>query len=325
MTDLAAAPTMRRALLTDSGEPLYAPCPPVEAAIRFAAFSEVTGVPTSALLTTPLVSVPLPLYQAEWPEGRRRWEGVKPEAMWHPLLWLPERVARPYTIVAADNSTHLETPDAWALRVALEVSTCGLYDEATGTWMDVLAMVGLDADDDLDVARVEEWLDGSPDELLDSIDLSVLLDVEGDEDWAVHEVHGGIEAMWTVAYASSAEHLLDLAASVAESLQSGTVEIDEARRSVARIAGLAASTFWRIGTTGAVEEGGEVPPFLWEWDSLLDQIMSFDGSPDDLADDQLAEIVERLQGIYDIYMPAAVELAGPQPDSTDGEEANDGR
>lgn len=315
MTDLATpAPTMRRALLTDSGEPLYAPCAPVVSAIRFAAFAEATGLDPASLLTSPLVSVPLPLYPSTWPEGRRRWGEVRPEAMWHPLLWLPARVALPATIQSVDGSERLETPDEWALRVAIELSTVGLYDEGTGTWMDVLAMVGLDVDDELDLARVEEWLDGASDDLLDAIDLADILDIETDHDWAVHEVHAGIETMWTVAYASSAGDLLDLADSIREAIASGEIDREEAVRATARIGLLAASTFWRIGD--ATIEGGEQPPdLLWDWDPLVERVRGFEGTVEEFDAGLLDEVFDRLELIEGIYLPTVNEMAGELDDA----------
>ncbi|MFC7879634.1 hypothetical protein [Isoptericola sp. NPDC057391] len=184
--------------------------------------------PGEHLLLSPLSAVPLPM---PWtvPAGRRRWPALRPEAMWHPLLWLPRRLGTPRVLRdPAAGRTRGEAYDEWALRVVLELTESApvtveggrwlllhdpahgrhvrpadpgddalvpLYDAHSGTWLDVLATVGLDVDDPADVARVRAWLDGEPDEALDRVDLDRHLRARGrDEAWALHRAQGPLAA-----------------------------------------------------------------------------------------------------------------------------------
>ena len=213
----------RRSLLTEPDEHLLLPPSFLGANQRLESWCAYTGMSPDDVLHSPLVSVPLPL-AATIPPGRRRWDGIRPEAMWHPLLWLPPRVTSGRQIrVEETGRTWREGPDEWAVRVALELSESApievggrkwvrmynfaganfvrpvtehdrylvdLYDPHTGTWLDVLSTVGLDTDDPADLARVERWLEGAPDPALDAIDLERLLLAGGrNPDWALDRTH----------------------------------------------------------------------------------------------------------------------------------------
>ena len=204
----------RRGTFHVAGEPLVVSSSPTECVDRLAAMSAFTGLPAESLLTTPIVTTPIPCYPASWDVGRRRWAGTRPEAMWHPLMWLPKRVAHRYTLVSAAGDEaeaeqpRLEGDDAWALRVCLELSSAGLYDEETGEWLDVLSGAGLDIDDDADLARVQEWLDGAADPVLDGIDLAPLL-LRDPPDWAVAEAAAWMPTMRVMVWGTHADALLE--------------------------------------------------------------------------------------------------------------------
>ncbi|MBD8000172.1 hypothetical protein [Oerskovia gallyi] len=209
----------RRALDVGPGEHLLLPASALDTAGRLHLWRAFTGLYDGELLLSPLTASPLPM---PWtvPAGHRRWPGLRPAAMWHPLLWLPARLRSPITLRdPMTGETWGETYDEWATRVALEMTESGpvsidgerwvllhdphhgrhvraldpgdedlvpLYDPTTGTWLDVLSTVGLDVDDPADLARVERWLAGEPDEVLDAVDLDVFLQAAGrDPAWAL--------------------------------------------------------------------------------------------------------------------------------------------
>jgi len=213
----------RRSSDLGPGEHLLLPASVLDTTARLTAWKEFTGLGDDDLLLSPLSAVPLPM---PWtvPAGRRRWAGLRPEAMWHPLLWLPRRLATPCLLHdPARGRTRGEAYDEWALRVVLELVESApvvveggrwlllhdpahgrhvrpaepgddalepLYDVHSGTWLDVLATVGLDVDDPADLGRVRAWLDGAPDAALDGVDLDRHLRARGRDDaWALDRVH----------------------------------------------------------------------------------------------------------------------------------------
>lgn len=180
---------VRRRFLLEPGEPLLLLRSTIGTAVRYRMFAEASGLtPSTAILSSTLCSIPLPIYtnfgtNAQGRE-RRRWAWTRPEFMWHPLMWLPPRVAGRYQIADHTGQGRMEDDDLWAIRVAFEMTASGLYDPDSGTWLDILSTVGLDITDELDLARVQDWLDGSDDEILDDIDLSDYLDIDPTS-WAV--------------------------------------------------------------------------------------------------------------------------------------------
>jgi len=72
-------------------------------------------------ITPRLIAYPVPVYPAEWSKRdgvqRKRWAGVTPEWMWHPMMWLPE-ILQP---------REGENEDTYAIRLALELTESGVY------------------------------------------------------------------------------------------------------------------------------------------------------------------------------------------------------
>lgn len=137
-----------RHFLTDIGESLMVPEEPDVMGARIAGFSRFTGLSKIDTLYSPLVAHPLPFYPASWPVGRKRWAGVKSEAMWHPLFWLPDRLSERYRLSFRGGEViRPENDDEWAVRVMLESEVTDVYDERSGSWVDVLALNGLDVSD----------------------------------------------------------------------------------------------------------------------------------------------------------------------------------
>lgn len=164
---------IRRRHLTDPNEPLTINTDALATVDRVSKWREETNLPDERIITGTLCVVPLPLYVAV-PEGARQFPEVKPEALWHPLFWLPPRLARRYNMPDGKGGYAPETDQLWGLRIALEMVASGLYTPEGG-WVDLMAQVGLDTTNDVDLARLEEWQAGAPDELLDSIDLEPLM------------------------------------------------------------------------------------------------------------------------------------------------------
>jgi hypothetical protein len=163
---------------------------------RLTALAEDSGMTPESFICNPLAGIPLPRYRhadlvasgvstgtVEHPGGvAKRWRGVDPSVLWLPIFWLPPHLFTRFRITdqpAADADqvqqpaiVHVEDDTLWTIRVCLELSTSGLYDPEDGTWVDVLSLVGLDSEDDLDQARLRDWLDGAEDDLLDDLDLT---------------------------------------------------------------------------------------------------------------------------------------------------------
>jgi hypothetical protein len=134
------------------------------------ALSRLTGIDVNLIPQSPVSIFAVPLAEDDWAErGLRRWEGTRPEAMWHPLMWLPRRLAMPLVAVGADGDVTEEPLEQWQARVAFEITDSQLYTD--DGWVDVLALAGLDADDAADLDRVRSWLAGAPDDSLDALDL----------------------------------------------------------------------------------------------------------------------------------------------------------
>lgn len=219
----------RRSLIAQPGEHLLLPSSIVTMADKLRTWLEFTGHTQEDTLLTPMSTVPLPVPSAI-PAGRRRWDGTRPEAMWHPLLWLTPRMTTPRRLVDTDTGIEWnETYPEWAVRTILElvesapvtyegkkyIRTYGysgqnlvrpatkgddsrlipLYDHRTGTWLDILDYHGVNIDTRDGVEQVRAWLDGAPDATLDAIDLEHFLSAAGrDDDWALDRAHRVFDA-----------------------------------------------------------------------------------------------------------------------------------
>lgn len=274
---------VRRTFMTEPGEPLVVSPSPVIAAIRFGNWTEFTGIDPSSSLITPMSSVPLPRYQQHYGPGQRRWPGTRAEAMWHPLMWLPTRLAARYTLENTDGTREVESDDLWAVRVGYEMTASGLYDEDSATWLDVLSLIGIDVANTDDLARVQAWLNGGDDEELEELDLSPLLDAliaeTGDEDWSLHLAERDISNLRMISWACSADALLDHCEEIAVD---GPGDMGQLRQAAGILADLAGVAFARapsrndptLADTNAAEA-------TW-WMQTSTYIQGFTGSPDQL-------------------------------------------
>ena len=129
------------------------------------ALAQLTGIDVNSIPECEVSVFCLPLAEDDWAErGLRRWAGTRADAMWHPLLWLPARLAAPMVAVTPDGVAVEEPLERWQARVAFEIINSGLYTD--DGWVDVYALLGMALENPTDVARVEAWLDGRPDETL---------------------------------------------------------------------------------------------------------------------------------------------------------------
>lgn len=197
-----------RSFLGDPGEPLLAPLTPQECAVRLAVFCASTGIDPNEVVYSPLCTTPLPLYPPQFPSGRRRWSGVRPDAMWHPLMWLPTRTAARVRTAVGDAEPALETDEQWASRVAIELTAAGLYNEVEGTWLDVLDLYGLDVEDSQTLVRIGAWLKGEPDPVLDTIDLTSHFG-DADISWSVAAAWDATNQLRPLAWYLHAEELAE--------------------------------------------------------------------------------------------------------------------
>jgi len=200
-----------RAAVTKPGEALILPQSPIDELLRASDFIAELGLHRTEVVDSRLVALPIPRY-TEQPEGEgrgARWSSVKPEWLWHPFFWLPERLASRYATTGDDGQRVVESDDQWALRVMWEMTASGLYDSESGEWVDVLSLAGLNIDDGATAMRITEWQLGIDDPDLDNLSLDALLRVEDDPDWAIVAAGSIEDPVRRTVWARAANTLLD--------------------------------------------------------------------------------------------------------------------
>lgn len=248
----------RRLMLTEPGDTLLLSKSSFEALRRFSDWQELTGMAPTDFTSDTLCSVPLPIY-TELSPGERRFSAVTTAAMWHPLFWLPPRVSGEYRLKTGPNG-ELE-PESIALRsvrIALEMTASGLYDPETGTWVDILATVGIDLDNPLDHARVAEWQAGGVDDTLDSIDLDEFLTVKSNPNWAIENSLLLLETFTRAQWAILADSLIELIDEAAHPENGSPADLESVRNATAMAAFLASVHL------DAVPTDDEDPADFWD-------------------------------------------------------------
>lgn len=305
----------RRPYLLGPGEPLLLLRPDpdtdtepglpalVKQAERLEQWRNESGMEDADVYSSPLVATPLPIYAGRIPEGSRRWPGLSPALMWHPLMWLPERLAEPYVLVETSEdgqeSERLESPDEWAIRVALELTASGMYDPVTGGWVDVLALYDVDITAPGQIQRIAAWLGGAPDEKLDGIDLEVFLSSQERPDWAVQLTATLFDDVVASSWAIVADDLL----SVALGIQQTAADADQARQQSVDLIELASH---QIGDAVLAPEV-HLLERLREIRGGMDVMSSTDVT--DYTGGPLADVIQALHVVASTYAPIVDELA----------------
>jgi hypothetical protein len=307
--------TERRPFLLDAGESLLVLRDPLRALVKHVATARATGLNQVALTASRLSEVPIPVNGGRCADRRR--DGVRAEAMWWPLLWLPERLTRRvnYQVVGGDlwvvdpnglfdgepravrdpiagYPVHRETTDSWVVRVLLEMEISGLYDTDSGTWSDVLALVGLDVEDSYDRARVDDWLDGASDSTLDELNRRFFCDGDHIPDgeapsWAFQSAisshHDLLEASWTFGSDALREVLDEVGRDVHRGDLSETAEV----RFIVRLICQLSNSLLQHYTEREAE---------W-WVEMLATVDAFAGTADQMVDGPLDVIGQHLEEV----------------------------
>ena len=228
--------------------------------------------------------------------------------LWHPLFWLPRRLAGRYQI-AEDGE--LESDDAWAVRVALELTISGVYEAASGTWLDVTSGVGVDVGTPEGLRRAADWLAGRPDPGLDAVDLDGLITDTKAPDWAASAAHEMLPGLHQASWALGADSLLDVLDGLADDVEQG--EMTELA-AVAQVASTVAA-FGAIWAAGAPGQNGESPAQIL---SSLEAVVAEATGIAELMDGPVANIADVLLELRDQFWPAMerriAELLIPVPE-----------
>ena len=316
MTTIARPTTFRRRpFLLEPGDTLLLEPDPIRVMVNFGRFAEETGVPTSSLVTSRLCALPVPTGSI------RSWPRVSAEATFLPLLWLPPHLAERKTYVIGDDGlahavasaeagrsdVYEESEEEWAVRVALELSAAGFYDAESATFLDVMALVGIDLDTDEGLERVRSWLGGASDDDLDL--LATGLELEGhlrsatEPDWALNEVILDRANLVNCAYAAGTETLTETLVELENAIEAGDASLSDAKTLLETVCLGAAS--W-LEDLPLEEAAGEEAMSEDEW--WLEQgakAHNFDGDVAHFVAEHLDVAIVRLREINEIVRPLA--------------------
>ncbi|MGC0250438.1 hypothetical protein [Pseudactinotalea sp. Z1748] len=260
----------------------------VKQAHRLAQWTAETGLAEADVISTPLVATPLPAYAGRIEAGQRRWDGLRPHVMWHPLMWMPQRLAEPYMIVEEDEE-RLETVDEWAIRVALEMTASGMYDPETGGWLDVMALHDIDIEAPGQVDRIEAWLQGAVDPELDAIDLDAYISSSDQPDWAVQVAAVIFADVIAGSWSITATDLIFIAEGMAEAGPTRT-DIEE---------------IIRMGSLWAGDAVIDLDLSLAQrLEQISDGLHTVGDDPQELREGPLAEVLDALTVVANAYAQA---------------------
>lgn len=219
----------RRHLGTAPGDGLILAADALAPAMISQAFFAESGLRADdvALPTTLVVPVPLHRSRTEVPDST-------PQAWANPLMWLPHRWRDDLRGWCSEVS---------ALRIGWELIASGLFHRDAG-FVDVLYAHGVDVDTEAGWTRVREWIDGTADELLDSIDVTEMLLRPRDEAWALDQAAADREAVTLASQAAACRSIRSMATS---SLSATTIVED-----ASVILALLASRLRSVETEGSV-------------------------------------------------------------------------
>lgn len=176
------------------------PTSPIDMAIDAGEFLEFAQLHGGQVVVTPLVALPIPRYDTDGVPAFER-EAIPTEALWHPWFWIPTEMAR-----RRDG----ETDDEWAMRIAIESSVVGFYDEDTASWLDILTLAGVDVGTNEGRRVVESWKGGSVCELTalpNVVDAAAYN--EEDHDWGFTIAQSWARDCWVYAFHTQSRSLAD--------------------------------------------------------------------------------------------------------------------
>ena len=125
---------IRRWKLTDGAEGALYPEPSLTEFVKTTAvFLEQSGLAISDVVASPVTAIPVPVY-ADGGRPRRPWD-VRPEFMWHPLMWLPGRLQMKARVTMPDGTAFVETDEQWAVRVLTEMQGAGPFSALGRRWV----------------------------------------------------------------------------------------------------------------------------------------------------------------------------------------------
>lgn len=220
----------RKPFLTGPGSHLLLTSDPIAFIRQSEEFFQASGLAPERVLASPLLVTPLPVARKNASGGVERWgSDVDPGFLWHPLMWLPPHLALRYRYRVIDDEhggtaedSEVESDAVWSIRVALELVHSGLYNPDDGTWLDVLAYHGLEADNPVDQARVEQWLAGGDDPVLDAIDLTPMVRNDADPEWALRAAAQLVEVLVPAQWSLSASGIIAATTAQAEDANGDT-------------------------------------------------------------------------------------------------------
>lgn len=296
----------RRSFLNRPGEPLLLTSDPIEYIRRFDDFVDESHLDPEQVLALPLIAIPLPVATNGEDGALQRWTKANPAFMWHPLMWLPQHLAIRYryrTIDAAAGGTsedyEVEPDSMWAIRVSLELVASGLYNPDDGSWLDVLAYYGIDIDDPIDFARVEQWLRGADDETLDTIDLTEIIVNQSNPEWAVQTASDLAAVLVPAEWSIIAQGLVG---AIHDQVAAAGDDTERARATLVLLGQVAAQALHDVP---ADPETGED---LVDTIGALTEEASIEGTPLPLVTDALLEVLSQIAVDYQ----ASVAVLGEQ-------------
>lgn len=281
-----------RQYLREAGEPLLLPVQATEVCARAAQFiadsrgDGVDGFAAADVWIDPALGHPLPRYAVGDDGDLLPWAGIDPTLLWHPLLWLPKRVALPAKFTFDDGSVEVETLTEWSVRVMLECMQVGLWDVDQG-WADVWSLAGIDSTADGFRERVLAWQAGGDDAELDAVSLESIFDDQGSSGGIYRKARNLAETVSPVATGTHARFLADAAAEL-------DIDADDLPIAVATIAGAALVT---IADEEVLEQLADVYASALEGDG-----------GDSLVDlERLKELLTKVAAEYSATVDAAQE------------------
>ena len=143
--------------------------PPLLQQEREAAFADWLNIDRGLVYQAPFGGHPVILYPGDDIPRREWYPELDATTAWLPLLWP--------SIDQADRTSYVETDDEFALRVLLDMHARKMYDLATGEWFPIWAVWESVPDGhDEWTDRINTWLDGVDDEVVDCMEPAPLPD-----------------------------------------------------------------------------------------------------------------------------------------------------